>query len=97
MEVDEQIGFDTLYTVFYQPVAGPYGPIASDNTRKRQLEQEEEFAMNFTSPPGVLTNLNGSVTYKIQVVAIVHAINSDQILIGNRSIPLMVTTSVGST
>ena len=96
MEVDEQIGFNTSYTIFYQPVSGPYGPIVTSSRRKRQVRQEGEFTMNFTGPPGTLTNLNGSVTYRIQVAAIACAINGNQKLIGDRSMAVMATTSIGS-
>ena len=92
MEADEKTGFTFSYIVFYQPVSGPYGPIVSGNRRRRQLNQE--FAMNFTESPGTLTNLNGSVTYRIQVAAVACALN--QKLTGNRSIAIMVNTSVGS-
>ena len=92
MKLGEKTGFTISYIVFYQPVSGPYGPIVSSNRRRRQLNQE--FTMNFTEPPGTLTNLNGSVTYRIQVVAVACALN--QKLIGNRSMAVMVTTSIGS-
>ena len=91
-KLDEQIGFTISYIVFYQPMSGPYGPIVSGNRRKRQLNQN--FTMNFTGPPGTLTNLNGSVTYSIQVAAVACALNEK--LTGNRSMPKMVNTSVGS-
>lgn len=96
MEASEQIGFNITYIVFYQPVNDPYGPIVSDNKRRRQVTEEGEFTMNFARSPGTLTNLNGSVTYKIQVAAIACALNGDQKLTGNRSIAVMVNTSVGS-
>ena len=94
VEVDEQEGVNISYRVFYQPVQGPYGPIANGNRRRRQLDQE--FTMDFTGPPGTLTNLNGSVTYNIQVAAIAHALYSDQTVIGNRSEAIMIITSTGS-
>ena len=94
MEVDKQAGVNISYRVFYQPVQGPYGPIASGNRRRRQLDQE--FTMDFTGPPGTLTNLNGSVTYKIQVAAIARALYSDQRVTGNRSEAIMIITSTGS-
>ena len=93
MEVDEQEGVNISYRVFYQPVQGPYGPTASGN-RRRQLDQE--FTMDFTGPPGTLTNLNGSVTYNIQVAAIACALYSNQTVIGNRSEAIMINTSTGS-
>ena len=94
MKVEEQIGVNISYRIFYQPVQGPYGPISSSNRRRRQLHQE--FTMDFTGPPGTLTNLNGSVTYNIQVAAIAHALYSDQEAIGNRSVATVITTLTGS-
>lgn len=92
VELDEQTGFNISYIVFFQPLSGPYGPIVSGNRMRRQLNQG--FTMNFTRPPGTLTNLNGSVTYSIQVAAVACALNEK--LIGNLSMPIMVNTSVGS-
>ena len=92
MKLDEQAGFTISYIVFFKPVSGPYGPIVSNNRRRRQLNQE--FTMNFTGPPGTLTNLNGAVTYSIRVAAVACALNEK--LIGNLSMPIIVNTSVGS-
>ena len=82
------------YIVFYLPVSGPYGPIMITNRRKRQLAQDGEFAMDFTGTSGTLTNLNGSVTYRIEVSAVAE-FNEDE-LIGIRSAPQNVTTNEGS-
>ena len=87
MEPDVPNGVITHYTVFYLPVSGPYGPIMNSNRRKRQLAQDGEFAMNFTGTSGTLTNLNGSVTYRIQVSAV--AINN---LVGYRSGQMIIIT-----
>ena len=92
VKLDEQTGFTISYIVFYQPVSSPYGPIVSGNRRRRQLDQK--FRMNFTGPPGTLTNLNGSVMYSIQVAAVACALNEK--LIGNLSMPITVNTLVGS-
>jgi len=85
-------GMIVRYTVFYLPLSGPYGPIS--NRRKRQLAQDGEFAMNFTETSGTLTNLNGSVTYRIQVLAV--AFHNGDELIGSRSDEQMSTTMEGS-
>jgi len=82
------------YTVFYLPVSGPYGPIMTSNSRKRQLAQDGEFAMDFTGTSGTLTNLNGSVTYRIQVSAVAGFNGAE--LFGNRSATVDVNTSEGS-
>ncbi|XP_065905772.1 receptor-type tyrosine-protein phosphatase F-like isoform X3 [Dysidea avara] len=76
------------YTVFYLPVSGPYGPIMTSNRRKRQLAQDREFAMDFPGTSGTLTNLNGSVTYRIQVSAI--ALNN---IVGDRSDETVILTN----
>ena len=94
MEPDVPNGVITHYTVFYLPVSGPYGPIMTSNRRKRQLAQDGEFAMNFTGTSGTLTNLNGSVTYRIQVSAV--ALYNGEELFGDRSTSKMITTSEGS-
>ena len=94
MEPDAPNGVITHYMVFYLPVSGPYGPIMTSNRRKRQLAQDGEFAMGFTGTSGTLTNLNGSVTYRIQVSAV--ALYNGNELLGSRSIPEMITTSEGS-
>ena len=94
MEVEEPTGVNSSYRVFYQPVRGPYDPISSSYRRRRQLDQE--FTMDFTGPPGTLTDLNGSVTYNIQVAAVARALYSDQEAIGNRSDVMVITTLTGS-
>ncbi|XP_065904489.1 receptor-type tyrosine-protein phosphatase dep-1-like [Dysidea avara] len=93
-EPDVPNGVITHYTVFYLPVSGPYGPIMTSNRRKRQLAQDGEFAMDFTGTSGTLTNLNGSVTYRIQVSAV--ALYNGNELLGSRSTPEMITTSEGT-
>ena len=93
VKFDEQTGSTISYIVFYQAGSGPYGPIVSGNwRRRRQLNQK--FTMNFTGPPGTLTNLNGSVTYSIQVAAVACGLNEK--LIGNLSMATLINTSVGS-
>ena len=94
MEPDVPNGVITRYTVFYLPVSGPYGPIMTSNRRKRQLAQDGEFAMNFTGTSGTLTNLDGSVTYRIQVSAV--ALYNGVELFGNRSTAETITTTEGS-
>ena len=81
------------YIVFYLPVRGPYGPIMASNRRKRQSVQPEGFIMNFTGTTGTLTNLNGSVTYRIQVAAVT-TFDSDEV-IGDRSAAILLTTLEG--
>ena len=49
--------------------------------------------MNFTETSGTLTNLNGSVTYRIQVAAVT-AFNGQEV-IGDRSDPIERTTLEG--
>ena len=88
---DVPTGVISHYTVFYLPVRGPYGPIMTSNTRKRQLAQDGEFAMDFTGTSGTLDNLNGSVTYRIQVSAI--ALNN---IIGDQSNETVIITHEGS-
>ena len=95
-EVNEQTDFNISYRVFYQPESGPYDHLVSGDRRRRQLDQELIFRMDFMNPPGTLTNLNGSVTYSIQVAAIVRSKYSNYELIGNQSEPIEVNTSVGS-
>ena len=94
MEPNVPTGVIDHYTVFYLPVSGPYGPIMTSNRRKRQLAQDGEFAMDFPGTSGTLTNLNGSVTYRIQVSAV--ALYSGDELIGSRSTSQFVTTNEGS-
>ena len=87
MEPDIPTGVITHYTVFYLPLSGPYGPINTSNRRKRQLAQDGEFTMDFTGTSGTLTNLNGSVTYRIQVSAV--ALTN---IIGDRSSETVIIT-----
>jgi len=95
MEPDAPNGVISHYTVFYLPVSDPYGPIMTSNRRKRQLAQGGEFAMDFTGTSATLTNLNGSVTYRIEVSAI--ALYNGIELVGNRSNAIMITTLEGGT
>jgi len=94
MEPNSPNGDIVHYTVFYLPVSGPYGPIMTSNRRKRQLAQDGEFARNFIGTSGTLTNLNGSVTYRIQVSAV--ALYNGYELLGNRSDAVMIATNEGS-
>ena len=81
------------YTVFYLPVSGPYGPIMASNRRKRQSAQAGELTMNFTSgTSGTLRGLNGSVTYRIQVAAVVTLNVNGQVVTGDRSAESEITT-----
>ena len=82
------------YIVFYLPMSGPYGPIIAINRRRRQPAQDEEFTMNFNGATGTLTNLYGSVTYRIQV-AVVVMLNGEE-RIGERSAAMEITTLEGS-
>ena len=82
------------YRVFYLPVSGPYGPIMASNRRKRQSAQAGELTMNFTGTTGILTNLYGAVTYRIQVAAV--TIFNGQEIIGDRSAAVEMTTLEGS-
>ena len=84
----------TYYTVFYLPVSNAYGPIVTSNRKKRLVGGSEEFAKKFTTTAGTLTNLNGSVTYRIQVLAV--AVYNGMEFIGNRSAAVMATTAEGS-
>ena len=93
MEPDVPNGVVSHYTVFYLPVNGPYGPIMTSNRKKRQLAQDGKFAMNFTGTSATLTNLNGSVTYRIEVSAI--ALFDGIELVGDRSNAVMITTLEG--
>ena len=81
------------YTVFYLPVSDPYGPIIASNRRKRQLAQAGELVMNFIGTTGTLTGLNGSVTYNIQVAAVVML--NGQVVTGDRSTVTVITTLEG--
>ena len=82
------------YRVFYLPVRGPYGPIMASNRRKRQSVQAGELTMNFNGTNGTLTNLNGSVTYRIQVAAVTVFDGED--VIGDRSAAFVISTLEGS-
>ena len=94
MEVNLTTSMFSHYTVFYLPVRGPYGPIMASNGRKRQSAQAGELTMNFAGTIGILTNLNGSVTYRIQV-AVVGTVNGQEV-IGDRSDAVEMTTSEDS-
>ena len=67
----------------------------ASNKRKRQSAQPGEFNMNFTETTGTLTNLNGSVTYMIQVAAVVMLNVNGQIVTGDRSTVIEFTTLEG--
>ena len=82
------------YRVFYLPVRGPYGPIMASNRRKRQSAQAGELTRNFNGTNNTLTNLNGSVTYRIQVAAVTTF--NDVEIIGDRSVAIEMTTLEGS-
>ena len=81
------------YTVFSLPVRDRYGPIMASNRRKRQSAQAGELTMNFNGTTGNLTNLNGAVTYRIQVAAI--AILNGEEITGDRSNATELTTLEG--
>ena len=81
------------YTVFYSPVSGPYDRIMASNRRKRQSVHPREFALNFTGTIGTLMDLNGSVTYRIQVATVVML--NGQVVTGDRSTVTEITTSEG--
>jgi len=53
----------------------------------------EEFAINFTTTTGTLTNLNGSVIYRIKVLAV--AVYNGMKFIGNQSTAVIATTAEG--
>ena len=83
------------YRVFYLPVSGPYGPIMANNKRKRQSSARPgELTMDFNGASGTLSNLSGLVTYSIQVAALT-ALNNGQDVIGDRSVPIEMTTLEG--
>ena len=79
------------YMVFYLPLSGPYESIFVGN------EEDKEFALNFTGTTGTISNLNGSVTYRIQVSAVYVTSVSSLELIGNRSTEVTATTAEGGT
>ena len=81
------------YRVFYLPIRGPYGPIMASNRRKRQSAQPGESFMDFNEVSGTLTNLNGLVTYSIQVAAVT-TFNNDEV-VGDRSVAIERTTLEG--
>ena len=93
MEIGLTTSMSSHYTVFYLPVRGPYGPIMASNRRKRQSAQVGELTMNFTGTTGILTNLYGAVTYRIQV-AIVGTFNGQEVM-GDRSAAIEMTTLEG--
>ena len=93
MEPNASNGDITHYTVFYLPVSDLCDANMTSNGRKRQLAQDGEFAMNFTETSGTLTNLNGSVTYRIQVSAI--ALYNGTELVGDRSSAEFIATLEG--
>ena len=93
MEPNVPNGDIVRYILFYLPVSGPYGSFTAGNRKKRQLAQDGEFTMNFTETSGTLTNLNGSVTYRIEVSAI--ALFNGIELVGDRSNAVMITTLEG--
>ena len=75
------------------PVRGPYDPIMASNRRKRQSAQAGELTMNFNEASGTLTDLNGAVTYSIQVAAV--GTFNGQDIIGDRSDAIEITTAEG--
>ena len=81
------------YRVFYLPVRGPYGPIMASSRRKRQSAQVEELFMDYNEASGTLTDLNGGVTYSIQVSAV--TVFDDNEVIGDRSAVIERTTLEG--
>jgi len=85
-------GVISYYIVFYLPVNNTYGPI-TEGERKRQLVENGEFTVNFNESPGTLTNLNGSVTYMIQVSAV--AVFNGVQLFGDQSMAIVGTTAEG--
>ena len=82
------------YTVFYLPVIGPYDLIMASNRGKIKSAQAEELTMDFTGTTGILLGLNGSVTYMIQVAAVVML--NGQVVTGDRSTIMDITTQEGS-
>ena len=93
MEVNLTNSNFSHYTVFYLPVRGPYSPIMASNRRKRQSAQAGELTMNFTGTNGILTDLYGAVTYRIQV-AVVATLNEQEV-IGDRSAATEIITVEG--
>ena len=93
MEANLTTSMFSNYTVFYLPVRGPYGDIMASNRKKRQSIQPGELAMSFTGTNGTLTNLNGAVTYRIQM-AVVVTINGLEVT-GDRSDAIEMTTLEG--
>ena len=80
--------------VFYLPISGPYGPIFTDDQSEGLEGRDQEFSFNTTTTTAALTNLNGSVTYRIQVSAVA-LYNNGLELIGMRSTAVMITTAEG--
>ena len=67
----------------------------ASNPIKIQSVHPGELVMNFTTgTAGTLTNLNGSVTYMIQVAAVVML--NGQVVTGDRSTIIDMTTQEGS-
>ena len=83
------------YVVFYLPVSGPYDRITASDRRKRQSVQPGELTMNFNGTTGTLMGLNGSVTYIIQVAAVVMLNVNGQVVTGDRSTESEITTQEG--
>ena len=63
------------------------------NRRKRQSAQPGESFMDFNEASGTLTDLNGLVTYSIQVAAVTAFIDDE--VIGDRSAAVEKTTLEG--
>ena len=80
------------YIVFYLPLSDPYDSIGSN---KKLDGEDEEFALNFTRTTGALPDLNGSVTYRIQVSAVYVTLYNGLELSGNRSTEVTATTAEG--
>ena len=94
MEVNLMNSVLLRYTVFYLPVSGPYDRIMASNRRKRQSAQAGELTMDFTTgTAGTLMDLNGSVTYSIEVAAVVML--NGQVVTGDRSTTTEITTLDG--
>ena len=93
MEISLTNSMFSHYTVFYLPVRGPYGPITTSNSRRRQSVQDRELTMNFTGTTGTLIDLHEAVTYRIQV-AVVAKFNGQE-NIGDQSIAIEMTSLEG--
>ena len=88
-------GAITHYVVFYLPINGPYGPIYIDDQSEGLEERDKEFSINTSTTIVTLSNLNGSVTYRIQVSAV--ALFNGIELTGMRSTAVMVAIAEGGT